>query len=138
MSERQQQETIRSGVAGLDEILGGGLPPHYVYLVQGDPGAGKTTLALQFLIEGARNGEKCMYLTLSETERELQNVAKSHGWDLSGITIFEQLVSERLLRGERESTMFHPAEIELGKDRGDSARQGRRGFAVARDRGLAR
>jgi circadian clock protein KaiC len=106
---------ISSGITGLDEVLGGGLPPSYVYLVQGDPGAGKTTLALQFLLEGARNGERCMYLTLSESERELHSVAESHGWDLSPITIHEQLVSENILRGERESTMFHPSEVELGK-----------------------
>lgn len=115
MSDMQQSGVIRSGVAGLDEVLHGGLPSNYVYLVQGDPGAGKTTLALQFLIEGARNGEKCVYITLSESERELRAVAESHGWNLDGITIYEHLVSEKILRGERESTMFHPSEIELGK-----------------------
>jgi circadian clock protein KaiC len=110
-----EQTLIGSGVSGLDEVLGGGLPSQYVYLVQGDPGAGKTTLALQFLLEGVRKGERCVYLTLSESERELRSVAVSHGWDLTGITIFEQLVSERILRGERESTMFHPSEVELGR-----------------------
>jgi circadian clock protein KaiC len=110
-----QQQLIGTGIAGLDEVLVGGLPPNYVYLVQGDPGAGKTTLALQFLLEGVRNGEKCVYLTLSESERELRAVAASHGWSLDGITIYEHLVSERILRGERDTTMFHPAEIELGK-----------------------
>jgi len=108
-------EVIGSGVIGLDEILGGGLPANYVYLVQGDPGAGKTTLALQFLMEGAQRGERCVYLTLSESERELRAVAASHGWNLDGVTIYEHLVSETVLRGERESTMFHPSEVELGK-----------------------
>lgn len=109
------EQIIKSGVSGLDEILGGGLPSGYVYLVQGDPGAGKTTLALQFLIEGVRGGERCMYITLSESERELRAVADSHGWDLEGVAIHEQLVSEGILRGERDSTMFHPSEVELGK-----------------------
>lgn len=111
----QAAASMKSGVAGLDEILGGGLPSNYVYLLQGDPGAGKTTLALQFLMEGARSGEPCAYLTLSESERELRAVAASHGWSLDGITIYEQLVSENVLRGERESTMFHPSEVELGR-----------------------
>jgi circadian clock protein KaiC len=108
-------EKALSGIAGLDEILRGGFPRNYVYLVQGDPGAGKTTLAMQFLLEGARNGEPGVYLTLSESSQELQFVAASHGWSLDGITIYEQLVGEDLLRQERETTMFHPAEVELGK-----------------------
>jgi len=104
-----------SGVPGLDEIMRGGFPRNYVYLVQGDPGAGKTTLAMQFLIEGARNGEPGVFLTLSESAQELRTVAVSHGWSLEGITIYEQLVGDDLLRQERETTMFHPAEVELGK-----------------------
>ena len=108
-------EKAHSGISGLDEILRGGFPRNYVYLVQGDPGAGKTTMAMQFLIEGARNGEKGVFLTLSESADELKSVAASHGWSLDGITIYEQLVGDDLLRQERETTMFHPAEVELGK-----------------------
>src|SRR3954454_6923175 len=76
-----------SGIAGLDEILGGGWPANRVHLVLGSPGAGKTTLAIQFLIEGARNGERVLYVTLSETRVELNEVAASHGWTLDGVPI---------------------------------------------------
>ena len=74
-----------TGIEGLDDILAGGLTPHRLYLVEGVPGSGKTTLALQFLIEGVRRGERVLYITLSETEAELRSVAASHGWDLKGI-----------------------------------------------------
>ena len=104
-----------TGVPGLDEVLRGGLPRDYIYLVQGDPGAGKTTLSLQFLREGAMKGERCLYLTLSETRKELERVAESHGWSLDGIEIFEHLVGEEILRREQDTTLFHPSEIELGK-----------------------
>ncbi len=77
------------GVQGLDEVLLGGLNPNRIYLLEGDPGTGKTTLALQFMLEGARAGEKCLYVTLSETAEELRAVARSHGWSLDGVTIFE-------------------------------------------------
>jgi circadian clock protein KaiC len=104
-----------TGVPGLDEILGGGFPKDHVFLIQGDPGAGKTTLSLQFLLEGARNGEKGLYLTLSETVKELNSVARSHGWSLDAITIHEQLVGEEMLTEEDDLTLFHPSEIELGE-----------------------
>ncbi len=110
------KEPIAStGVAGLDAILGGGLPKDHVYLVQGDPGAGKTTLSLQFLLEGTKRGEKSLYITLSETARELHAVAASHGWSLEGVEIHEQLVREESLREAEDTTMFHPSEIELGQ-----------------------
>ncbi len=109
------REWISTGIPGLDEILRGGLPKDFVYLIQGDPGAGKTTLAMQFLLAGDRNGEKGLYLTLSESAREIRSVASSHRWDVSRLDIYEQLVGEDLLRHERETTMFHPAEVELGK-----------------------
>src|SRR5437868_10305203 len=80
---------ISSGVAGLDNILGGGLPSNHLYLLEGDPGTGKTTLALQFLLAGVAAGERCLYVTLSESKRELLWVAKSHGWSLDGIRIYE-------------------------------------------------
>jgi len=80
-----------TGIAGLDEILCGGLTPDRVYLVEGVPGSGKTTLALQFLLEGVRRGERVLYVTLSETESELQGIAQSHGWSLEGIDASSRL-----------------------------------------------
>src|ERR1043166_1762086 len=102
-----------TGIEGLDRILNGGFPRSHVYLIQGDPGVGKTTLSLQFLLEGARRGEKGLYITMSESEADLRAVAKSHGWDLSGIRIFEHLVGENEL-AEEDSTIFQASEIELG------------------------
>ena len=104
-----------SGVEGLDEILNGGLPRDCFYLVQGDPGSGKTTLALQFLFEGLRRGENGFYVTLSETKKELLKVARSHGWSLEGIPLLELSAIESLLRPEAQTTVFHPSEVELTK-----------------------
>src|SRR3954462_7015039 len=78
-----------TGVAGLDEVLGGGLPRSRLYLLQGDPGVGKTTVALQFLLEGVKQKEKGLYITLSETKDELELVAQSHGWSLDSLDLFE-------------------------------------------------
>ncbi|MDQ6799852.1 MAG: AAA family ATPase [Acidobacteriota bacterium] len=103
-----------TGIEGLDHILVGGLPRNRVYLVQGDPGVGKTTLGLQFLLEGIRLGETAMYITLSETAEELRAVADSHGWSLEKLHMYEQLVGEDQLN-EEETTVFYPAEIELGE-----------------------
>jgi circadian clock protein KaiC len=100
-----------TGIAGLDEILRGGLPPHQMYFIQGDPGAGKTTLSFQFLLEGVRRKEKALYITLSASVRDLNRVARSHGWDLSGIEICEQFQATR----SADTTVFRPAEIELAK-----------------------
>ncbi|MGO8766394.1 MAG: ATPase domain-containing protein, partial [Limisphaerales bacterium] len=91
------------------------MPRNRVYLIQGDPGVGKTTLALQFLLEGLRLGEPGLYITLSETKEELAMVAESHGWDLDKIDLFELSSMEESLKGETESTFFHPSEVELNR-----------------------
>lgn len=102
----------RTGVSGLDDILGGGLPTNHLYLIDGEPGTGKTTLALQFLLDGVAKGERGLYVTLSESTAELRAVADSHGWKLDGIEIFE-LSKETGLEREEGYTIFHPAEVEL-------------------------
>lgn len=104
---------ISTGVSGLDHILGGGLPANYLYILEGDSGAGKTTLALQFLLEGKRRGESTLWCTLSETEHQLLSTARSHGWDLSGIEICNLAATEASLRAESEYSFFSPADIEL-------------------------
>jgi circadian clock protein KaiC len=104
-----------SGIEGLDDILGSGLPRDCFYLIQGDPGSGKTTLALQFLLEGVRCGEPVFYVTLSETREELLMVTRSHGWELESIPLLELSSIEGLLRPEAQTTVFRPSEIELNK-----------------------
>ena len=106
---------VSTGNAGLDNILGGGLDPERMYLFEGHPGSGKTTLALQFLLEGVRRGEPSLYITLSETERELRLVARRHGWSLNGLTIFELIPPETTLDPAQELTVLHPAEMELSE-----------------------
>ena len=115
VNETYAPPLARTGIEGLDTILGGGLPKDHVYLLQGDPGAGKTTLSLQFLLQGVKQGETGLYVTLSETRKELEAVARSHGWSLDKIIIHEQLVKEQSLREEEETTIFHPSEVELGQ-----------------------
>jgi circadian clock protein KaiC len=110
----REQERASSGITGLDDVLGGGLPAYHLYLVEGNPGAGKTTLGLQFLRAGADRGEKGLYVTLSETRSELRTVAASHGWRLDDIELFE-LVSSEGLGPEAEQSILHPSEIELGE-----------------------
>ena len=106
---------LRMGVPGLDDILGGGLIANRLYLLEGAPGAGKTTVALQFLREGAALNERVLYVTLSETDAELRGVALSHGWDLAGINLREMLPSLDALQPDEQYTMFHPSEVELGE-----------------------
>jgi len=110
--QRSPQGRASTGVAGLDDVLGGGLSRNRLYLLEGTPGTGKTTLALQFLLEGARQGERGLYVTLSETEEELHDVAASHGWSLEALTIFE-LITEDALDPERGQSLLHPSEVEL-------------------------
>jgi circadian clock protein KaiC len=106
-------DRVISAIEGLDHVLRGGFPVDRLYLVEGDPGTGKTTLALQFLLEGVRRGEAALYVTLSETHDELRAVAESHGWSLTGITIHE-LGADETLRPGSQYTAFHPSEVELG------------------------
>ncbi len=104
-----------TGISGLDNILGGGLTPNRLYLVEGNPGSGKTTLALQYLLEGVRQQEPSLYVTLSESAVELATVAKSHGWSLDGIKVVELVASEADLEPDNQFTMFQPADVELGR-----------------------
>src|SRR6188474_2398637 len=104
-----------SGIPGLDNILRGGFPRDCMLLIAGTPGTGKTTLAIQFLLEGIARGETCLYVTLSETRDELERVATSHGWDLSRIHITELVPSERNLSADSLLTVFSPSELELGE-----------------------
>jgi circadian clock protein KaiC len=110
-TSKSTQPQVCTGVPGLDGILGNGLPRNRLYLVDGEPGSGKTTLALQFLLDGRKSGERGLYVTLSETREELEAVATSHGWSLDGIEVFE-LVPPEDSSGEAY-TLFHPAEVEL-------------------------
>jgi circadian clock protein KaiC len=102
-----------TGVPGLDSVMAGGYPSHRMFLVEGNPGTGKTTLALQFLLEGVRAGERGLYVTLSETTDELTGVAESHGWSLDGIEVFELMPDEEALLPDAQYTVFHPSEVEL-------------------------
>src|SRR5687768_6270252 len=96
---------ISAGVPGLDHVFGGGLKPGRLYLVEGTPGAGKTTLALQFLLEGARRGETVLYVTLSESAEELRAVSESHGWNLRDVHIRELLPGQEELQPDEQYTM---------------------------------
>jgi len=107
------EKRIATGIAGLDDILSGGLPAEHLYLIEGDPGTGKTTLALQFLMQGVEAGESCLYITLSESKAELLLAARSHGWNIDNLEIFELLPDESSLRPEGQYTVFHPSEVEL-------------------------
>jgi circadian clock protein KaiC len=106
----------KTGIAGLDNILSGGFSRGHVFLVEGAPGTGKTTVALQFLLEGARAGEKCLYITLSETERELRDGAASHGWSLDdSLEVFELLPPESLLDSDQQQSLLYSSDLELGE-----------------------
>lgn len=107
---------VATGVTGLDDILIGGFPRNRMYLLQGDPGVGKTTMAIQFLLTGVAAGERCLYVTLSETREELHAVARSHGWNLDGLAVYEMYAGEAFTAPEEEeNTLYVPAEVELGE-----------------------
>ncbi|MES1199042.1 MAG: ATPase domain-containing protein [Pseudomonadota bacterium] len=105
----------QTGIVGLDDILGGGLERNRVFLVEGNPGTGKTTTALSFLQAGARAGERALYITLSETEEELRTSAASHGWDLADINVFELIPPESLLDERQQQTLLYSSDLELGE-----------------------
>lgn len=111
-SSTTQAET---GVAGLDDVLSGGLERGRVFLLEGSPGTGKTTIAMQFLRTGAARGERCLYITLSETEEELRATAISHEWSLDGVEIFELVPPESLLDDEQQQSLLYSSDLELGE-----------------------
>ncbi len=113
MDQNAKDETCIVGIPGLDEIIQGGLPRNRLYVLQGEPGSGKTTLALQFLLEGVRLGESSLYISFSETKEELNAVARSHGWDISKINLVDLSSLESKFNAEGHTTLFHPSEIEL-------------------------
>jgi circadian clock protein KaiC len=104
---------VSTGIAGLDQVMQGGWPRRRMFLVRGRPGTGKTTMAMQFLLDGRRRGESGLYVTLSETKEELELVAASHEWSLEGLTLIELSALDQRLRPESQSTLLHPAEFEL-------------------------
>jgi circadian clock protein KaiC len=108
-------QKAKTGVWGLDEILAGGLTRGRMFLLEGAPGTGKTTIALQFLLEGAVRGEKCLYITLSETDDELRDSAASHGWSLDGVDVYELLPPESLLDSEQQQSLLYSSDLELGE-----------------------
>src|SRR5206468_3433805 len=112
--EPRESPLVATGIAGLDDILGGGVTPNRVYLVEGNPGSGKTTLALQFLLHGVGVGEPGLYVTLSETKTELDAVAESHGWSIDAIHVHELVAPEAELDPDNQFAMFQPSEVELG------------------------
>jgi circadian clock protein KaiC len=113
MAKKDGNARLSTGIAGLNDILQGGLTPGHVYLVEGDPGTGKTTLGIQFLLEGVANDEPTLYITLAESQEELKAVALSHGFDISKVEIFEVKPPELEQNASDQYTVFHPSEVEL-------------------------
>lgn len=105
----------QTGITGLDDVLGGGLDRARSFLLEGNPGTGKTTVALQFLLTGAAAGERCLYVTLSETADELHATAAAHGWDLAGIHVYELIPPENLLDENQQQSLLYSSDLELGE-----------------------
>jgi circadian clock protein KaiC len=122
MTDSETPDRARTGIPGLDDVLAGGLPRRRLYVVQGSPGAGKTTIGLQFLLAGRDAGERGLYVTLSETIEELRASSKAHGWSLEGIDLHEVLPPEDV-SAEAENTLFHPSEVELNETTGTIIRE---------------
>jgi circadian clock protein KaiC len=112
---RRPNRNAATGVAGLDDVLSGGLAQGRTFLIEGKPGTGKTTIALEFLRAGAAVGERCLYITLSETENELRSSAASHGWKLDGIHVYELLPPENLLSEDQQQSLLYSSDLELGE-----------------------
>ncbi|MDX1655703.1 MAG: ATPase domain-containing protein, partial [Candidatus Competibacteraceae bacterium] len=106
---------VSTGISGLDEILGGGIPQGHLYVLEGMTGTGKTTLAMQFALAGIRAGERVLYVTLAETERDLHKMAKAHGWNLDGVNILEMVLPQEQRDPQQDYNLFYPAEVELGE-----------------------
>lgn len=115
ISEGVRTRDAETGIPGLDDILGGGLKRRRVFLFEGSPGTGKTTAALRFLLAGAANGERTLYVTLSETEAELRDTAASHGWGLEGVEVFELVPPENLLDEHQQQSLLYSSDLELGE-----------------------
>jgi circadian clock protein KaiC len=115
-AEHAAASIARTGVPGLDEVIGGGFFQGHVFLIEGNPGTGKTTIALRFLLEGAAEGERGLYITLSETERELRASAASHGWSIGEqIEVFELVPAESLLDAGQQQSLLYSSDLELGE-----------------------
>ena len=116
MKQNNQDDTrCTTGIAGMDEIINGGLPDFSLYAIQGEPGSGKTTFALQFLLEGIKRHEDVLYITFSETKKELDRVARSHNWDIDKINIIDLSMLEKLLSPEEQNSLFHPSDVQLNE-----------------------
>jgi circadian clock protein KaiC len=122
MVESEVPDRAQTGIPGLDDVLGGGFPRGRLYVVQGSPGAGKTTIGLQFLLAGREAGERGLYVTLSETAEELRSSSRTHGWSLEGVDLHEVLPPEDV-SAEAENTLFHPSEVELNETTGTIIRE---------------
>ncbi|GGB65671.1 ATPase domain-containing protein [Blastomonas aquatica] len=115
MTETTENQQAKTGIEGLDDVLGGGFERGRSYLLEGNPGTGKTTIALQFLMTGALGGERCLYISLSETEDELHATARSHGWSLDNLDLFELVPPENLLDERQQQSLLYSSDLELGE-----------------------
>src|SRR5690349_24051472 len=113
--ETDRTDKARTGIVGLDDVMAGGFVRDRLYLIEGSPGTGKTTMALQFLLDGGRAGERGLYVTLSETEEELRAGAASHGWSLENIDVFELAPPENLLDADQQQSLLYSSDLELGE-----------------------